>query len=26
LRQDMHEGKDEADTREDIRDMMAVGA
>jgi hypothetical protein len=24
LRQDMHEGKDEASTREDIRNMMAV--
>ena len=26
LRQDMHEGKDEASTREDIRNMMAVNA
>ena len=26
LRQDMHEGKDEASTREDIRNMMAVAA
>ena len=26
LRQDMHEGKDEASTREDIRNMMAVPA
>jgi flagellum-specific ATP synthase len=26
LRQDMHEGKDEASTREDIRNMMAVSA
>ena len=25
LRQDMHEGKDEASTRQDIRNMMAVG-
>jgi flagellum-specific ATP synthase len=24
LRQDMHEGKDETSTREDIRNMMAV--
>jgi flagellum-specific ATP synthase len=24
LRQDMHEGKDEASTRQDIRNMMAV--
>jgi flagellum-specific ATP synthase len=24
LRQDMHEGKDEASTREDIRNMMAA--
>ena len=26
LRQDMHEGKDEASTREEIRNMMAVPA
>jgi len=26
LRQDMHEGKDEASTRDDIRNMMAVPA
>jgi len=26
LRQDMHEGKDEASTREDIRNMMAASA
>jgi flagellum-specific ATP synthase len=26
LRQDMHEGKDEASTREEIRNLMAVPA